>query len=91
MDRVGVNAVTLRLMLVAKQCPMSKGTLSNIITRSRPCSRVKAVVLNEITGVPLGRLLQWPPRMGDAIGETERDGIRGRRTTPGHTQMQAQN
>lgn len=61
MERTGTNARQLRAMLSERGCELSEGALSNILKKSRRCSLVKAVYLNEITGVPIKNMIQWPP------------------------------
>jgi hypothetical protein len=61
MEQTGTNGRRLLSMLQARGCYMSEGHLSNILKRSRRCSIVKAVLLNELTGVPVRNLIEWPP------------------------------
>ena len=67
-------------MLKARGCPMTKGTLSSILSKSRRCSLTKAIVLQDITGVPVKNLIEWPPRMGQAVGEVGGKLVRDART-----------
>lgn len=60
MERTGTNGRGLLAMLQARGCYMSEGHLSNILKKSRRCSLVKAVLLNELTGVPIKNLIAWP-------------------------------
>lgn len=60
MERTGTNGRGLLAMLRARGCYMSEGHLSNILKKSRRCSLVKAVLLNELTGVPVKNLIAWP-------------------------------
>lgn len=60
MERTGTNGTQLLEMLRQRGCPMSAGHLSNILKKSRRCSLVKAVVLSEITGVPVKNMIEWP-------------------------------
>lgn len=76
MERTGLNATALLRLLAARGCPMTKGTLSSIVSKSRRCSLTKALVISEITGVPVKNLIQWPPRMGDAVGENDPNFVR---------------
>jgi hypothetical protein len=85
MERTGLNATVLLRLLNARGCPMSKGTLSSIVSKSRRCGLTKAIVLNEITGVPVKNLIQWPPRMGDATGDETPNPGRNNRTNQAHT------
>jgi hypothetical protein len=60
MERTGTNGRGLLAMLAARGCYMSEGHLSNLLKKSRRCSLVKAVLLNELTGVPVKNLIEWP-------------------------------
>lgn len=64
MERTGTNGRQLLAMLKERGVSMSEGHLSNILKKSRRCSLVKAIVLNELTGVPMKNLIQWPPFRG---------------------------
>lgn len=61
MERTGTNGRQLLKMLRERGCTMSEGHLSNLLKKSRRCSLVKAVVLHEITGVPIRNMIEWPP------------------------------
>ena len=61
METTGTNGRSLLKMLLARGCYMSEGHLSNILKRSRRCSISKAVLISEITGVPVKNLIEWPP------------------------------
>jgi hypothetical protein len=74
MERTGTNARGLLRMLKARGCEMSEGHLSNVLKKSRRCSLIKAVALNEITGVPIRNMVQWPPTQGEDDGADVRQG-----------------
>ena len=60
MERTGNNGRQLLALLRERGETMSEGHLSNILKGSRRCSLVKAVLLNEITGVPIRAIVRWP-------------------------------
>ena len=60
MERTGTNGRQLLALLRERGETMSEGHLSNILKGSRRCSLVKAVLLNEMTGVPIRAIVQWP-------------------------------
>jgi hypothetical protein len=61
MEQTGTNARGLLKLLRERGHSMSEGHLSNILKKSRRCSLIKAVALNEITGVPIKNMIEWPP------------------------------
>lgn len=65
MERTGTNGRRLLELLRDRGCVMTEGTLSSILKKSRRCSLVKAVYLNEVTGVPIKNMIQWPPIRND--------------------------
>jgi len=67
MERTGTNG--RRLIQILKRRgytgrgtsgELSEGHISNIRSRSRRCSLVLAVAINELTGVPIKALIEWP-------------------------------
>lgn len=65
LDRTGHNQTELLEMVKARGVSMTKGHLSNILRGARRCSIVRAVILSEITGVPVGKLIAWPKSKRD--------------------------
>lgn len=61
MARTGTNGRQLLTLLRARGETMSEGHLSNILKGSRRCSLGKAILLHEITGVPIKAIAKWPP------------------------------
>lgn len=60
MERTGTNGRQLLALLRERGETMSEGHLSNILKGSRRCSLGKAILLNEITGVPIREIARWP-------------------------------
>lgn len=60
MERTGTNGRQLLKLLRERGESMSEGHLSNVLKGSRRCSLGKAIVLHEITGVPIKSIAQWP-------------------------------
>jgi hypothetical protein len=61
MEHTGTNLTMLRARLSRIGRDVTLGHLSNVVKRSRRCSLGLAVDLNEITGVPIRKLAEWPP------------------------------
>ena len=55
MERTGTNQAEL-----ARRAKMPKSQLSMLLKGSRRCSLERALVLSEITGVPVEKLVEWP-------------------------------
>lgn len=60
MEKTGTNGRQLLALLRGRGETMSEGHLSNILKGSRRCSLTKAILLNEITGVPIRNICKWP-------------------------------
>jgi hypothetical protein len=60
MERTGTNGRQLLALMRERGEDMSEGHLSNILKGSRRCSLGKAIVLHEITGVPIPSIARWP-------------------------------
>ena len=60
MERTGTNGRQLLALLRERGETISEGHLSNILKGSRRCSLGKAIVLHEITGVPIQAIARWP-------------------------------
>jgi len=65
MERTGTNAESL-LELVRRDTghSISRTMLSFILRGSRPCSRMNAIHLHAVTGVPIKALCEWPKVSG---------------------------
>lgn len=50
--------------VLAQMAGMSGPALSTLLRGSRRCSLMKAIRLEEITGVPVKNLVQWPKFQG---------------------------
>lgn len=55
LDRTGTPQYVL-----AEKAGLTQGALSSLLRGSRRCSLMKAVKLEEITGVPVKNLVEWP-------------------------------
>ena len=62
MQRTGTNGRQLLALLAQAGRPLTAGTLSSILSRSRRCGLRTAQKLHEITGVPVESIVEWPPR-----------------------------
>jgi plasmid maintenance system antidote protein VapI len=60
MERNEVNGEKLRQMLANRGVRISKGHVSNILKGSRRVSLTLAIELNELTGVSVKALAEWP-------------------------------
>jgi plasmid maintenance system antidote protein VapI len=60
MERNEVNGVLLRHMLANRGTRITAGHISNILKGSRRVSLDLAIALNELTGVPIKTLAEWP-------------------------------
>lgn len=60
MERTGTNGRQLLALLRERGESLSEGHLSNILKGSRRCSLRKAILLHEITGVPIQNIARWP-------------------------------
>jgi len=60
MERTGTNGRQLLSLMRERGIALSEGHLSNILKGSRRCSLTKAIVLHEITGVPIQAIARWP-------------------------------
>lgn len=65
MERTGTNGRQLLALLRERGQPMTEGHLSNVLKGSRRCSLQKAIVLHEITGVPIRSIAKWPKADGE--------------------------
>jgi len=59
MERTGRNQTDMVNLIKAKGFPMTRGQMSNILKRSRPCRLAIAIALSDITGVPVQKLVAW--------------------------------
>lgn len=57
LERTGTPQVTL-----SKLTGIKPPHLSKILSRSRRCSIEKALILSEVTGVPVEKLVEWKTR-----------------------------
>lgn len=61
MVATGTNQTALRrLVLTHAGIAISKGQMSDILSGSQRCSLERALVLCEISGVPVEKLVEWP-------------------------------
>lgn len=64
-------------MVEKRGISMTKGHLSNLLRGARRCSIVRAVILSEVTGVPVQNLIAWPKSKRDGkpkVSEKETSG-----------------